>query len=182
MRERPVEILLVESDPELAAMMRRCLQEMIPARVTHAPTGSSAMREELTTRHDVILVSTDLPDAVWSDLVRQIRVTNRGAIFLLSDDPTVAELLDAVRLRVSDVLTKPFDLADMCAVVQEAGERALVRDRRRRRHQRLRRLTSRIIRERRDLRQRIDLICRDFVHAYRRLAERVSESDLLSQK
>jgi hypothetical protein len=49
------------------------------------------------------------------------------------------------------------------------------------RHRRLRKLTARIICERRDLRQRIDLICRDFVHAYRRLAQRVTEAELLSQ-
>ena len=64
-------------------------------------------------------------------------------------------------------------------MIRAAAQRALVRRHQQRRYRRLRRLSSRIVRERRDLRQRIDLVCRDFVQAYRRLAQRVSESNLL---
>jgi hypothetical protein len=39
--------------------------------------------------------------------------------------------------------------------------------------QRLRRLLRRLLRERRELRQRTELICRDLVGAHRRLVDRV---------
>ena len=118
----------------------------------------------------------------WCELVQEIRRTNRGPLILLTEDPSAEDLVRAVRLGAVDVLIKPFDLVEFVELVRHTGMRAIAQQRRRARHRRLRKLTSRIIRERRDLRQRIDLICRDFVHAYRRLAQRVSESDLMSQK
>ena len=59
----------------------------------------------------------------------------------------------------------------------DAAERALRGYEVRRQHQakyrRMRDLLRRVIRERRDLNQRIDLVCRDLVGANRRLVHRV---------
>ncbi len=182
MYNRPVEILLVEPDVELAVMIRECLINGLEVNVTVAAGGAAALREELTTTHDVLLVATDLPDGTWVDVVRAIRQTNRGPIVLLARDENGTDMIEAVRARVTDVLIKPFDLAHLTTIVGQAGKRAMNAQRMRARNRRLRKLTSRIIRERRDLRKRIDLICRDFVHAYRRLAQRVSEADLISHE
>jgi DNA-binding response OmpR family regulator len=179
MHHRPVEILLVEPDDDLAAMIRECLETALAVRVTVAPDAAAAVREELTATHDVMIVATELPDAHWGDLVREIRKANRGPVVLLAQDSACSDMVDAVRARVRDVLIKPFDLLDLSARVARAGQHALKQNRLRGRNRRLRKLTSRILLERRDLRKRIDLICRDFVHAYRRLAQRVSEADLL---
>jgi DNA-binding response OmpR family regulator len=182
MYDRPVEILLVEPDTDLADMIRECLPASSQVNVTVAADAASALREELTAAHDVLLVATDLPDAPWTDLVREIRQTNRGPLILLAQAPSAMDMLEAVRARVTDVLIKPFDLAELCTLTDQAARLAFKRGRARLRHRRLRRLTARIICERRDLRQRIDLICRDFVHAYRRLAQRVSDADLISHQ
>lgn len=179
MHQRSVEVLLVEPDAELAAMSRECLEAALDVRVTHAADAASALREELTATHDVIIVASRLPDGRWGDLVRELRKNNRGPIVLLAEDPACSDMVDAVRARVMDVLIKPFDLVDFTTRINRAGQAALKRQRLRGRNRRLRKLTSRILHERRDLRKRIDLICRDFVHAYRRLAQRVSEADLL---
>jgi DNA-binding response OmpR family regulator len=181
MQTRPVEILLVEPDAELAEMMQECMQSL-PGNVTVAPTAGAALREELTARHDVLVLSSDLPDAGWVDLVRELRVSNRGPIVLLASEPTTGEVIEAMRMGIRDVILKPFDLGHVAMLIGRAGHRAAIRRRKQLRYQRLRRLTGRIIRERRDLRQRIDLICRDFVHAYRRLAQRVSDADLIPHK
>ncbi|MBI4582373.1 MAG: response regulator [Planctomycetes bacterium] len=179
MQDRPPDILLAEPDIELATLMRRCLREAMACTVTSAADAAAVLREELTARHDVLMISMDLPDAAWPDLVRELRLTNRAPLILLATDPSVDDLLQAMRMGAMEILLKPFDTAQMCVLVQRTSERALARQRARTRRRRLRRLTSKIIRERRDLRQRIDLICQDFVHAYRRLAQRVSEADLL---
>jgi DNA-binding response OmpR family regulator len=182
MRNRPLDILLVEPDAELAGMIQTCLAEAVPGTLTIVPDAAAALREELTTRHHVLVLSMDLPGGEWRELAGELRRTNRAPIFLLANSPSVCEVVEAMRLGVVDVLVKPFDLVDFVERIRQAGMRVLAAQRRRVRHRRLRRLTSRIIRERRDLRQRIDLICRDFVHAYRRLAQRVSEADMLSHK
>lgn len=181
MQNRPVEILLVEPDVELAAMMGDCLRDGVSANVTVVSDAAGALREELTTRHDLLLVSTDLTDATWSDLIREVRVTNRCPILLLAADPSTDDVLSALRSGVTDVLVKPFDLAQACTRIDQVCRRFRARRRAQTRNRRLRRLTAKIIRERRDLRQRIDLICRDFVHAYRRLAQRVTDTELLSK-
>lgn len=181
MHDRPAEVLLVEPDADLAEMVHECLRSALPVNITVAGDAASALREELTTTHDVLLVATDLPDAEWLDLVRELRQSNRAPVILLATNPCSADLLEAVRARVMDVLIKPFDLTDLASLAERAARRAFCRQRTRRRYRRLRRLTARIICERRDLRQRIDLICRDFVHAYRRLAQRVSEADLIER-
>jgi DNA-binding response OmpR family regulator len=182
MRKRSVDILLVEPDVELAGMIKTCLEQAISCSLTMVTDAATGLREELTTSHRVMIVSMNLPDAHWSELVDEIRRTNRAPFILLAENPSARDMLQALRLGAADVLAKPFVLNELAERVRQAETRAEDRYRRRVRNRRLRRLTSRIIRERRDLRQRMDLICKDFVQAYRRLAQRVSEADLLSHK
>jgi len=182
MYNRPVEILLVEPDADVAAMACACLQAAMNANVTVASEATAALREELTTTHDVLLIANELPDARWIELVRELRQRNRGPFILLAQDPPVSDVVDALRAGAMDVLSKPFDMAHLAELVGRAIRRASQRRRHQMRTRRLRKLTARIICERRDLRQRIDLICRDFVHAYRRLAQRVTEAELISER
>jgi len=180
MTRRAVQLLLVEDDADLVEMITRCLQDMMRVCVTHVSSAADAMREELTARHDVVVVSTSLPHGL--SFASELRVTNRCPIILLADHPTVDEAIEAIRLGVTDLLVKPFDIADMVAVVQKAAERERKRRRNRIRYRRLRRMASRIVCERRDLRQRMDLICQDLVHAYRGLAQKVAESGMLMRE
>ncbi len=182
MQNRPVEILLVEPDAELTNMIEECMREAMTVSLTTVADAAGALREELTAHHDVLVISNDLPDAAWFDLVSEIRLTNRCPVLVLADTPSMDDMMNALHVGATDVLLKPFDLAHMCTIVEQAGHRAFARQRTRTRYRRLRRISSKIIRERRDLRQRIDLICRDFVHAYRRLAQRVTDTELLSHK
>ncbi len=180
MTERPVQILLVNGDEELAEMVSRCLQDTSWAEVTHVATASDAMREELTTRHDVVVAAMSLSDGDGLALTRELRVTNQCPVILTTEQPTAEEAIEALRLRISDVLIQPFDIADLIEVIQRSAERRFRYRHRQRRHRRLRSMVSRIIRERRDLRQRMDLICRDLVHAYRNLAQKVAQSGALT--
>jgi len=180
MPDQRVNILLAEEDSHLADMITRCLQDMLPASVTHTPSVGVALREELTARHHVVVASMSLPDADGLELVRELRVTNRCPVILMADNLSVEQTINAMRLGVTDLFCKPFDLHDLCQAVGRAATHELKRRRARIRYRRLRRLASQIVRERRDLRQRMDLICQDFVYAYRRLAQRVSESGLLT--
>ena len=182
MTNKPVEILLVESDLDLAEMLVRCLAEVGSAHVTHVASAAEAVREELTTRHDLLMIASSLDDAEGLGLVRELRVCNKAPVVLLAEHPTVDEAIEALRLRVAEVLMKPFDVAEACEVVVKLARQAAKRRHRARRYRRLREMSSRIVRERRDLKQRMDLICRDLVHAYRGLAQKVSKSGILDQE
>jgi len=183
MRNRAVDILLVEPDAELAETLEVCLLDLSLGSVTVVDSGDAAMREELTARHHIRVISMDLPGQEdWAYLVRTLQENNRGPIILLASEPSSDDWQQAVRLGVMNVLVKPLSPLDISEAVQQASERASSQQQRRLRNRRLRRMTSQIIRERRDLRQRIDLLCRDFVQAYRRLAQRVTDAELLTNK
>jgi len=152
------------------------------ARVTNAESAADALREELTARHDLLLASTSLPDGDGLELVRRFHENNSAPVILMAEDPTAGEAIAAIRLGVADVLTKPFEMDYLSASIRKIIRAHRHRRRERVRHQKLRKLVARIICERRDLAKRIDLICRDFVHAHRRLAEKVAHSGILADR
>lgn len=182
MQERRVEILLVEQDGDLAEMMEGYLCEALPAGVTSVSSAQDALRAELTHHHDLVLANLTLPNGDGLELIRQLRISNKCPIILLADTPMASQMVDAIRLGVKDVFVKPFDFAAVTESASEAIKRRTMQRDRRRRYHRLRKLTGRIIRERRELRERTDLICQDLVHAYRRLAQKVAESSILTHE
>jgi DNA-binding response OmpR family regulator len=182
MPERPLDILLVEPDAELADMIDQNLRAVLWASVTHVKTAGEAVREELTGRHDVVVAEFSLPDAAGLEMLRALRDTNPGPFILLDEKPEVDDLMEAIRLGVAEVFRKPFDLAELSAAVDRLGRREQIRRREKTRAARLRRVARRVVDERRDLNQRMDLICRDLVHAYRRLAQKVSDSGALTSR
>jgi DNA-binding response OmpR family regulator len=182
MSKRPAEILLVEDDVELAEMIQDYLAGALPVRVTVAASTSEALREELTHRHDAVIADLELNDGDTLSLIRQLRVSNRCPLVLMAANFTAPDLIEAIRLGVRDVLVKPFAIQEMSDVLGRAI-RSRVRHRKtKRRYQRLRLLTARILRERQDLKQRTDLICQDLVNAYRGLAQKVAESGVLTHQ
>lgn len=181
MRQRPLEILLAEDDADLADLVGRYLQESLRASVTHAESAADALREELTTRHDLLLVSLSLPDD-GLELIHRFHENNNAPAIAMAQSPTVEEAIAAVRAGVTDILTKPFDLEYLSASVQKATDSYRSRRRERIRYKRLRKLVARIVCERRDLAKRIDLLCRDLVQAHRRLAEKVVQSGILTER
>lgn len=179
---RSAEILLVEDDVELAEMVTRFLGDALPVRVTTVSSATEALREELTCRHTLVVASLDLANGEAIELLRQLRVSNRCPVILTAASPNVQELIEVIHLGVVEVLIKPFTLEDLSRVVRRAIRGAVRRRRLKRRYHRLRRLTGRVLRERRDLKQRTDLICQDLVHAYHGLAERVAQTGILTHQ
>ncbi len=180
MAQKRLEVLIVEEDGALAADLAREIEAGSPCNTTLVSSASDALREELTAHHDLVLTSLDLPDGDGLTLVRELRAENRCPVLLLADEISADEAIEAMRLGVIDVLPKPPHLDRVAALVSEMAEHEIRHRREQSRQRRLRRTASRIIRERRDFSQRIDLICRDFVQAYRRLAQKVCDSGLLA--
>jgi DNA-binding NtrC family response regulator len=121
----------------------------------------------------VVLASLPADDQDEMNLVRELRREAECEILLMTDHPTLGRAVEAMRLGVRDLFTKPFDMGRLTTALEEAIEARRHRRQERLRYERLRRVSARILRERRTLRQRVDLVCRDLVGAYRRLAEKV---------
>jgi len=180
MSDQRLDILLVEPDDDLAGMIAEHIESALDANVQRARTAAQAMAAHLASEPAVVVAEMDLPDSDGLALTRELRTGPYGdpVIILMSDRPTVGRAIEAMRLGVRDLFTKPFDLRRLSHVVEQEARSRHIRQRLVRRNERLWRLVRRILRERRDLRQRIDLICRDLVHAYQRLARKVAENSL----
>jgi FixJ family two-component response regulator len=92
------------------------------------------------------------------------------AVLIITGNATLGRAVESMRLGACDMLIKPFDLRRLSEVVREAARAQLARRRDEIRRRRLHELASRIVRERRELRRRVDLVCHDLVGAYRNLA------------
>ncbi len=176
MIEQSMDILLVEPDGALAGLIEDHLARVFHHRVHRATTVEEALQEESTTRHDLIIASTDLDDGESSAFIERVRISNDCPIILMAECPTVEETVEALRLGVADYFVKPFALTDLTNTVTRLLEKSHVDKRDAVRQRRLRRTASKIIQERRDLRKRMELICQDIVYAYRDLAQKVSDS------
>jgi DNA-binding NtrC family response regulator len=179
MSHRPC-ILLAETDPSLSEMIRRHLHEALDLRLRHVRSATELTREESERKHDLVLTAMELMDGDGLMLVRRLRVANDCPVVLMIENPKVQDVIDAMRVGVSDVLIKPFDLADLSSTVADLLDVCGKRRREQSRQRRLRRMATEVVRERRELRQRMELICQDIVQAYRKLAQRVSDAELLS--
>ena len=176
MSHKPASILLVEDDDDVADVITDYVEQTLKARVKRVTTASDAICNTMAEDHDVVLADLSLPDCDDLELARELQRDGDFEIILMTSDPTVNRALEAMRLGIRDMLPKPFDLHLLGESLEGAVATRRKRSRERLRNERLRRVSARIIRERRVLRQRVDLVCRDLVSAYRRLAEKVVES------
>jgi len=168
-------LLIVEDDHDLATMLADHLAETLQLDVSVAGTCRQAVDIELSKPQDLILADLLLPDGDATGLQRQLRGISAASFVLMSGVPTVHRVVEAMRLGASDFLVKPFDLSHLTASVSDALARHQNQSQMQVRYLRMRRLTKRILKDRREMRNRVDLVCRDLVQAYRRLAKRVVE-------
>ena len=95
-------------------------------------------------------------------------------MILIDRDNDPDRLLAALRQGAADVVRPPIDYDYLTRTIRRVVRESRIRRHEARRTQRLRHLSRRLIRDRRELHKRVDLICRDLVVAYRRLAEKAS--------
>ena len=113
-------------------------------------------------------------DKVGIDLVRLIRSTRSYPVVFITGEPTFSRVVEALRLGARDFFAKPFDLMRLTTVVQEALADYDKQQTQQARLYRLEKLTNTVISERAELQQRVDLVCKDLVGAYRDLAKRLN--------
>ncbi len=105
-------ILLVEDEPDIAAVMRLALEELGGYRVTVCGSGEAALEAFATQVPDLILLDVMLPDMDGPVLLARLRGRPGGAtipvVFVTARvRPAEQERLRA--LGALDVISKPFD-------------------------------------------------------------------------
>lgn len=167
------DILLVEDDEDVAIMVADHLEHSLEARVRHVRDGEEAFDQALDRTPDLVVADLLLPGKNALSFVRRLNSLATVPVILMTGQPTLGRAVEALRLGVVDLFTKPFDLDRLSRVARRTLERSTRQQRQSRRLRRLQRVAARAVRRRRHLQQQLDLVCRDLVIAHRRLAERV---------
>ena len=177
MADQPYHILLVEPDADLLEMLVASLARRFDAQIRCVSDAESCLDAELAGPHDLVIAELALRDAHGLDLVSRLTAISHRPVILLANDPTCDEVIEAMRLGVRDVLRHPFPIDDLLDAVNRLLHGQGIRRQRAARYRRMRELVRRTVRERRDLQQRIELVCRDLVGAHRRLVHRVLDAE-----
>lgn len=108
-------VLVVEDDPQLAAMLRTLLSEE-GYRVDLARDGQQGLHLSLSAGHDILLVDRGLPGIEGVDLVRRLR--RQGVVtpvLVLTARGTAADRVEGLDAGAEDYLVKPFDVDELLA-------------------------------------------------------------------
>ena len=111
-------ILIVEDDRKLAAMMAKAFAENGFATV-HALDGSEGFLREKTGHFDVVVTDVMMPNMDGFALIKAIRATGDNVpIIVLSAKSDVTDRVRGLEYGADDYLAKPFSITELMARVQ----------------------------------------------------------------
>ena len=170
-------ILIAAPDGSRSSALIAELALRMQPRITHVDQVADARHMIEQGDCDLVIADQFLADGRGLDLAPRNGAAT-APIILLKEFIDADRLIVALRLGIADVFEHPVDTDALIARIGDILHERSMRQRDIRRARRLRRMSSKLIRERRELRRRVDLICNDIVVAYRQLAERVVASPL----
>src|ERR1700680_2065478 len=124
------EILLVEDDGELRALIRRGLEQE-GFTVSGAATGAEAMERVAAQTPDALVIDIGLPDADGRDVCHALRARgiDTPVLFLTARD-ALTDRLAGLNAGGDDYVTKPFDIEEVVvrlqALIRRAGSDAVI--------------------------------------------------------
>ena len=175
MKAAELQILLVAGDSELIVNLAQELIIGLPANLTISDNIEQAQVLASSSAYDAIIACQRLKDGAGLSLLSDLTANDSDTpVILIDQRPDSQFILSALRLGAADVFDYPVDGPRLLAAVRNAAAKRRKHLKLISRTSRLRKHSARLVRDRRDLRKRVDLICRDIVTAYRRLAEKVA--------
>jgi DNA-binding response OmpR family regulator len=116
-------VLIVEDEPELAAVIARVLDRCAFA-VDVATTAADGLRLQAARDYDVVVLDRSLPDGSGDDVCR--RVARSGAstkVLMLTARDAIAERVAGLELGADDYVVKPVAMAELVARVRALARR-----------------------------------------------------------
>lgn len=170
-------LLLVETDPRIVEMLVESFIRRFNCDITCVASAEDALDVEVVEPHTVVIADTNLPKMDALTLTQRMKEFAERDVILMGEQPNANALLAAMRAGATDFFVKPFDIGDLLAVTENAINRYRRLGMQRRRTERMRNVLRHVLRDRRSLNRRVELICRDLVGAHKRLVVRVLERE-----
>jgi DNA-binding response OmpR family regulator len=120
----PVNILVVEDEPELASALVRGLEEEQFC-VQLCGAGKAALQKSEVGNFDLILLDVMLPDLSGFEVVEQLRLHSRETLVLmLTARDSLADVVRGLDAGADDYLTKPFSFLELLSRVRALERRS----------------------------------------------------------
>jgi two-component system OmpR family response regulator len=118
-----VEILIVEDDPRMAALLKRGLER--EGHVTAAVSDGTAAVDFALARHfDVVLLDVMIPKMDGFEVARTLRRKgSRVPILMLTAKDAPKDIVSGLDLGADDYLTKPFGFDELLARIRAVARR-----------------------------------------------------------
>jgi two-component system response regulator FlrC len=118
---RPVEVLVVEDDPDMCAAIRDSL-ELAGFSVTTAAAGNEAARLLSRGRYAVLVSDIRLPGMSGTELARRaVAQAEPPQVVLITAFPDARTVKEAYGAGASHFLAKPLSLRNLARVVDQAA-------------------------------------------------------------
>ncbi|MEE9296315.1 MAG: response regulator [Phycisphaerae bacterium] len=143
------------------------------AQVTYASSGSEALEIDAHNAHDMIITCVKLQGMDGFELASRILASRHRPVVLVGDLPQLQDVIWAMRIGVADFLSLPLEPLELLDTINRCLHRVATARREVHRQQRLQAILRHVLRDRRNLSRRIELLCRDLVGTQRRLFHRV---------
>ena len=118
-------VLIVEDEARLARNVRRMLEEQTSFAVDLSTDGEDGLHMALTNPYDLIILDLLLPRMDGLALLRKLRAAGRRTpVLVLTARDTTDDIIRGLDLGCDDYLTKPFEMAELCARAKALVRRA----------------------------------------------------------
>lgn len=114
-----ITILVIEDEPEI----RKFLQVTLTSngyKFAFAETAREGVKLVMAKTPDVVILDLGLPDVDGLEVIKQVRVSSRVPIIVLSARGQEQDKVNALELGADDYLTKPFGTAELLTRIKVA--------------------------------------------------------------
>ena len=174
-RLRPLRVLLVDREPEVYRLLARCAARQ-PMQLIRAANLAEARGQLAKSPADLVLIDSDQPDGSGVELAAELSGgTSAPQTIIISGRPSYESAVGAIRAGAADLLVKPLDAGELDIRLRQAQLRHQSDDQARRKLRRLKRVCKKLNQVRRDVKQQVDILCKDLVAAYHELAVQMNQ-------
>jgi len=115
------QILIVESDPDIADLIARQSLKPLGYKVTIVGDAASAIKYSIQTPPDLILANLNLPGLSGKDMLAALSAQGiKSPMVVIAEKGQEADAIQAFRLGASDVMFWPIRDAEIVSIVERA--------------------------------------------------------------
>lgn len=115
------QILIVESDPDIADLIGRQALQPLGYKVTVVGDAGSALKEAVQTHPDLILANLNLPGLSGKDMLAALSSQGiKSPVIVIAEKGQEMDAIHAFRLGASDVIFWPLRDAEVVSIVERA--------------------------------------------------------------